>query len=238
MLATAEGTWAPGPLHPLLAEGAVDVWRADLAAVAEDLAELLGGEEHARAERIVNERDRVLWRRSRGLLRVLLGRYLQRDPASLSFAIGEHGKPALARNTGESTVSQQTHTDHARLCFNMSHSAQIALYAFTATGEVGVDVEVARRPINEAAIAERMLGASEARRLEALDPAIRQREFLRTWARHEAELKCLGVGLGGAGDQADRRDLWVAQLALGPDVEGAVAAQSPVHQLRRWSWWT
>ena len=53
----------------------------------------------------------------------------------------------------------------------MSHSGRLALYAFSDAGAVGVDVEVARRPIDELAIAARTLGATEAQRLEALDPA-------------------------------------------------------------------
>src|SRR5271155_1853637 len=114
--------WTPGPLRPLLAEREVHVWRAELAAVAEDLQELLNDEERARAARMVNERDRELWRRSRGLLRALLGRYLQREPRSLRFVVGEHGKPALAQDASP------------RVAFNMSHSGQIALYAFSGAG--------------------------------------------------------------------------------------------------------
>ncbi len=60
---------------------------------------------------------------------------------------------------------------------------------------MGVDVEVGRRSVEEIAVARSWLGAAQARRLEALDPAIRRREFLRAWTRHEAQLKCLGVGI-------------------------------------------
>ncbi len=238
MSATAEDTWAPGPLRPLLAEGALHVWRADLTAVAADLGELLCSDERARAERFVNERDGELWRRSRGLLRALLGRYLQRDPGSLRFAIGEHGKPALVADTDESPAALGASADALRapqLSFNMSHSGQLALYAFNRAAAVGVDVEVARRPIDEVAIALRTLGETEAQRLQALDPPARRREFLGAWARHEAELKCLGVGIGGGADAARHR-LWVVELEMGPDVAAAVAAERPARELRCWEW--
>jgi 4'-phosphopantetheinyl transferase len=224
MPASAEDPWAPGPLRPLLAEGAVHVWRADLTAVAEDLGELLNDEERARAERLLSEHDRVLWMSSRGLLRALLGRYLQREPRSLRFNAGEHGKPALV--------------SPSRLSFNISHSRQLALYAFTDATAVGVDVEVARRPINEVAIAARVFGAAEAHRLEGLDQPIRQREFLRAWVRHEAQLKCLGVGIGGADATVEERGLWVAQLELGTGAAGAVAGKCPPNELRCWAWRT
>jgi 4'-phosphopantetheinyl transferase len=235
MPATAPDVWVPGPLRPLLADGAVHVWRADLTAVAQELEELLCEEERARAGRMVNARDGALWSRSRGLLRALLGRYVQRDPRSLRFTAGEHGKPALVHDADESPARAPS-SRSPELSFNMSHSGQLALYAFSAGGAVGVDLEGARRPIDEVAIAARALGAAEARRLQALDPATRRREFLRAWARHEAELKCLGVGIGGARAEAGGRGLWMAELELGPGVAAAVAAERPARELRCWDW--
>jgi len=200
------------------------VWRADLTAVAEDLGKLLCSEERARAERMVDERNGELWRRSRGLLRELLGRHLQLEPSSLRFSTGEHGKPALADDTSP-TVD-----------FNMSHSGQLALYAFSDAGAVGVDVEVARRPTDEVAIAARVLGASEAARLRALDPETRRQEFLRAWTRYEAELKCLGTGIGGTDGGTEGARPWVADLALGHGAAGAVSSERPARELRCWGW--
>jgi 4'-phosphopantetheinyl transferase len=226
MPATAQDAWAPGPLRPALADGAIHVWRADLTGVSQELEELLCDEERARAGRMVNKRDGELWRRSRGLLRALVARYVQREPRSLRFTTGERGKPALAGDADESSRPHE-------LSFNLSHSGQLALYAFSTSGAVGVDVELARRPIDEVAIAARALGATEARRLQALAPEIRRREFLRAWTRHEAELKCLGVGIGGA--IAGRRP-WVAQLYVGRDAATAVASERPARELRCWDW--
>jgi 4'-phosphopantetheinyl transferase len=223
MPASAKDVWAPGPQRPRLAPGAVHVWRADLTKLSPGLAELLSEDERGRGERILNKREGELWRRSRGLLRELLGRYLELEPASLRFAVGEHGKPAL---------------DHDPLPFNMSHSGQLALYAFSDAGAVGVDVEVVRRPIDEVAIAARMLGKGEADRLQTLDPDSRRREFLRAWARHEAELKCLGVGVGGDDAQAEHaeRKPSVLDLELGSSAGAAVATEHDAHELRCWDW--
>jgi 4'-phosphopantetheinyl transferase len=225
----AQDAWAPGPARPLLTECTVHVWRADLSALAaEALEDLLSDEERARAERFVNADDAKLWRRSHGLLRALIGRYLQHDPKSLQFVIGEHGKPALAGSSAHD------------LTFNMSHSGELALYAFSSSGEVGVDVEVARRSIDEVEIARRMLGASEATRLQALDPETRRREFLRGWTRHEAEVKCLGLGIGaernGHGEGTEEPRPWVGQLELGTDAAAAVACKHPARELRCWDW--
>jgi 4'-phosphopantetheinyl transferase len=235
---TAPGAWTCGPSHPLLAHGAVHVWRADLDAVSDDVGELLSGDERARAERFASARDAERWRRSRGLLRELLGRHLQREPASLRFAVGEHGKPALADGARGASARENgapaSPADALGLSFNMSHSAHLALYAFSRAGAVGVDVEVARHAIDEVAIASRTLGAAAARRLQALEPPDRRREFLRAWARHEAQLKCLGVGIGGAA--AAEHELWVVELEMPPDVAAALAAERPARELCRWEW--
>lgn len=204
------------------------VWRAELTSVAPDLGELLCEEEHARAERILNKEEGELWRRSRGLLRELLGRYLGGlEPASLRFVLGAHGKPALAQ-TGAAALNS--------LPFNMSHSGELALYAFSDAGAVGVDVEVARRPVNEVAIATRMLGADEAQRLQALDQPSRQREFLRAWTRHEAEVKCLGVGIGEAKAERTGGETWAVELELGPAAGAAVATERRPSELLCWDW--
>ncbi len=126
-------SWAPGRLT-LARAGVIDVWKADLAAIEDGLEDLLRADELIRAARIVPARKRVLWARSRGLLRALLGRYLERDPRELRFALGSHGKPALAREE----------TDAGDLRFNLSHSGGLALVAVTAGREVGVDIERAR----------------------------------------------------------------------------------------------
>jgi 4'-phosphopantetheinyl transferase len=234
----AEDIWAPGSDQPLLADGTVHVWRADLETVGDELGGLLCGDERARAASFLHERDRKLWTRSRGVLRVLLARYLQLDPRTPRFAAGVYGKPALLDDALERAAPPaRTHARPAQLSFNLSHSAGLALYAFTPTAAVGVDVELARRPIDVLAIAARTFGPAEARRLEELDQPTREREFLRAWVRHEAELKCLGVGIGGAHEIDARQPRpWIAQLDVGPQGAAAVAVQKPPRELRCWDW--
>jgi 4'-phosphopantetheinyl transferase len=229
MAVSAEGAWAPGPASPLLTKGAVHVWRADLQDAADELDAALSSDERARAQRFADPRHGRQWRRSRGVLRALLGRYLDERPSALRFAAGAHGKPELI---------------DAQLSFNLSHSGTVALYAVSAAGAVGVDVELPRRRIDVLGVAARTFGPDEAQRLQALDDEAREREFLRAWVRHEAELKCLGVGLGGAGvglrAAADAIDAptrpWIAALEVGGRGAGAVAVAAAPRELRCWDW--
>src|SRR5580700_2071421 len=132
-IATATHRRPPQP-NPRTIPGVIDVWRADLSAAENyGLAELLCVEERARAERILDERKRALWARSRGVLRALLGRYLNADPRELRFELGPHGKPALALRGQARQIPV--------LRFNLSHAGALMLLAVTAEREVGVDVE-------------------------------------------------------------------------------------------------
>jgi 4'-phosphopantetheinyl transferase len=220
-------TWSPGPANVRATAGAIDVWRADLAALGDRAEQLLSNSERARAARILPERKRILWARSRGVLRALLGRYLERDPRALRFELGPHGKPALA------CAEDLPTTD---LCFNLSHSGGLALYAVTLGHAVGIDVEAPHRRIDELAIAARVLGREQARRLTELDPQSRTREFLRAWVAHEAAVKCLGLGLAAPTEGRPQNGLWTTQLDVGPDFAAAVAVDGGRCELRRWEW--
>ena len=138
--------WDPGPSHPRLADAAVDVWHADLAAAVArgDGRAALSDDERERAARFARPEDGERWAAGRGILRALLAAYTGADSRELRFEAGPHGKPRLA---GEE-----------RLRFNLSHSGDVALYAIALEREVGVDVELPRRAVDHVAIARRILG--------------------------------------------------------------------------------
>lgn len=225
---------------PLNAERTVEVWRVDLRLLGSDPLHLLNAAERARAARIANPARRALWMRGRGMLRTLLGEYLGLGGRELELVAGRHGKPALAGG-GEDTRGTTPHAGNSRpareptVYFNLAHSGPLALYAFTTAAPVGVDLEISReRPRDEVALAERTFGLAVAQRLSKLDGQARRREFLRLWVRHEAALKCLGVGLAGAGAgaRADTAKLWIADIELGPDAAAALALQGEPLKLR------
>jgi 4'-phosphopantetheinyl transferase len=224
--------WPVGPDTPRLAGGEAHVWRADLRAVPENLLGVLADDERERAENIGGERERVLWSSSRAVLRELLGRYLQIASGDVELAIGAHGKPELV--TGGDLRTE--------LSFNLSHSHYLALYAFSEDGAVGIDVQAARAQpgVDHIALARRVFGEHEAQRLSLVEPARREREFLRAWSFHEAELKRLGTGIGASADDEAGTDPasapWVVELNAGSAAAAALALGRRPGELRRWSW--
>jgi 4'-phosphopantetheinyl transferase len=212
------------------------VWLANLAGISDHVLALLSPSEHARAERFANGSDRQLWARAHGVLRVLLGGYLRLDPRTLRFAVGAHGKPTLVDPPGQALSAQSASSSPSQLCFNLSHSGTLALYAFARERAVGVDVEVARRPVNEPALAARAFDLERSRCLEGLEPGLREHEFLRAWVRHEAALKCLGTGIGAGEAGRTPEDLWVAELDVGRRAAAAIALERPPDELCPWKW--
>lgn len=137
----------------------------------------------ARAERFRSPTDARRFVAGRGILRAILGRYLGRDPSTLSFRYDASGKPSLAPDGGET-----------RCRFNVSHSNALALYAIAWEREVGVDVEYVRPGSNEG-IAERFFAPREVASLGQFPADRRDRAFFACWTRKEAYLKARGQGL-------------------------------------------
>ncbi len=199
---------------PELSAGALHVWRAELERPTGFSEASLSRSERDRAARFRFEADRVRWASARAILRALLGAYLDRDPRAIDLELGPGGKPEVVAGDD--------------LEFNVSHSGDLALFAFTLGNPVGVDVELAGRARDHLAIAARVLGADEHARLAALPPELREREFLRSWVRHEAALKCRGDGLGSP---ARQEALTLVDLELGPYAAAAVALERrPEHE--------
>jgi 4'-phosphopantetheinyl transferase len=145
------------------------------------LEPLLTPDERDRADRFKFDHLRRSFVLARGVLRVLLGRYLDIDPASIRFGYDEKGKPSLARR--------------GPLKFNASHSGDMALYAFTLDCEIGVDVEQVRPFDDLRRIADRFFCAEETTDLMDLPEEQREAAFFRCWTRKEAYVKAIGEGL-------------------------------------------
>ncbi len=152
----------------------------------------LASDEQARAERFYFNRDRDRFIAAHGVLRAILGRYLNKTPKSLSFCYGSHGKPALARESGGDAIR-----------FNISHSDGVALYAVSRGREVGIDLELIRDGLEIEEIAGRFFSRLELATLCALPTDVRKYAFFLCWTRKEAYIKARGEGLSLPLDQFD-----------------------------------
>lgn len=177
--------WASPPACTALGDDEVHIWwvALDLPEFEmRDLGQILNDSERKRAGRFRFDSHRNRYVAGRALLRVLLGRYMNRHPREIELEFGPLGKPA---------VSDQT----ARLCFNYSDSRGMALYAFSSGRELGIDLEHLQRRVNHDRIATRKFSVTEAEALGAMAESERCEAFLACWTRKEAYGKAEGVGI-------------------------------------------
>jgi 4'-phosphopantetheinyl transferase len=209
----------------------VRVWRVDVrraAAWAESASiRLLQPEERERAERGTPDvrRRRLV---SRAALRVALGSWLERPPASIRFSSDRYGKPTIAGSDAH---------------FSVSTSGDCCLVAVSGRGPIGVDVEaVVPLPELDDLVASRFAPA-EAAAIVRLPRESRLRAFYNCWTRKEACLKATGVGLAEGLDRVavtvdderptivsldgDDPAAWrLAAVDAGPGLVGAVAVRA------------
>ena len=164
---------------------------AELSAAGE-LAQCLSYEERLRASRFYFERDRHRFIVVRARLRHLLASRLGMRPDAVELVYGPRGKPELSRSLAD-----------ADLCFNVSHSEDVAVYAFSSAREIGVDVEVVRELRDADEIAARFFSRRENEAYLALDPRDRPLGFFNCWTRKEAFIKAVGDGLSHPLDAFD-----------------------------------
>ncbi len=227
--------WRAAPADPRLGEREAHIWRLSIeeatAAGLARLEELLRPAERERAGRFRRRADRDRFVLGRGGLRAILGRYTGIEPRTLELETGPHGKPRLA-GPGSGPLVE----------FNLSHSDGWALFAFTRTRRIGIDVERVR-PLSERQIARRFFAPGETAALEASPPDQRPAAFFACWTRKEAVAKALGRGLslplddfevsvrpdeparliGCAAEMGDPSDWFLRSFDVGEGYEAAMA---------------
>lgn len=116
---------------------------------------------------------------SRGVLRDLLAHYSEQPPQQLKLSYSVSGKPLLI-NPAQSIE------------FNLSHSKNILVYAFTFDTPVGIDIEFINHRIHIDKIAYRFLPAYEYDRIQLSQGIKKLEEFFNAWVRNEALIKAMG----------------------------------------------
>ena len=122
---------------------------------------------------------------SRVALRLVVGRYIGVVPGDLRFEYSPLGKPRLAPDARQARV----------LNFNLAHSHELALLAFTWDREIGVDVEYGWDLHNLEGLAAVCFSANENAVLRRTPAHQRRDVFYNGWTRKEAYIKAVGKGL-------------------------------------------
>jgi 4'-phosphopantetheinyl transferase len=117
---------------------------------------------------------------SQGILRILLGGYLNIEPRELKIGRHSKGKPFSL--------------DDPKLCFNISNSGGLAVYGFSRDGEIGIDIEHQRPLPDLDEMIAKNFTTSEIKFIYA-KPAEKSERFFRFWTVKESYLKAIGEGM-------------------------------------------
>ncbi|MEJ2308039.1 MAG: 4'-phosphopantetheinyl transferase superfamily protein [Gammaproteobacteria bacterium] len=140
----------------------------------------LAADEIERTRRMQAER-RDEFVSGRNALRLILGAFLDIDPAGVSIRISPRGKPTLA---GEA------------IRFSFSHCNRKLLMGFSLQ-PLGIDLEIRKPRASFMRIAGRVFDQTCCDALRRAGAAERERLFFRYWSAHEAVQKLRGDGLFG-----------------------------------------
>ena len=141
---------------------------------------LLSSNEVNKASKFKFVKDRNCYIISRGILRILLGKYLKKHPRDITFHYSKYGKPSLDSNS--------------MLKFNISHSGNTTVFGFINHLEIGVDVEKIKIDFDVLDLAKNFFSQGEIKSLESR-PEQLYKSFYRCWTRKEAFIKAKGSGL-------------------------------------------
>ncbi len=177
----------------MLAENEVHIWQLKLPQQDNLILQsfgLLSGDEIIRAGKYKFSEDHNNFIASRGVLRIIIGKYLDVQPENIKFSYTSYGKPFLSIT--EYPIG---------LNFNLSDTKGLVLYAFTLINEIGIDVEHLHEIKDMEAVAARFFSVNEVQRLKQVALEKRDDAFLSCWTLKEAYIKAIGEGLSCPLDQ-------------------------------------
>ncbi|MES2266679.1 MAG: 4'-phosphopantetheinyl transferase superfamily protein [Bacteroidota bacterium] len=166
---------------PIVTNSEVHIWRINISQNIKRLEQfeaLLTADEMLRAGKYKQQKDTYRFIVSRGAQRIILGRYLNQEPAQLQFILSDNKKPHLVGVDGNI------------INYNLSHSGDWVILAIAAT-PVGADVEVI-----DAAFPFHDILPDNFSEEEATFIGTSPDKFFMLWTRKEAILKATGQGLG------------------------------------------
>jgi 4'-phosphopantetheinyl transferase len=190
----------------------IHVWVVRLTGqTAENWRSILSIAEWEKAMRFRFPADQTRSAVTRGVLRTLLSRYLNCPASDLAFTENDHGKPAISG-----------------IEFNVSHSGDYSLLAFSRSSPIGVDVEHIkdRKVIHD--LSRRILTPNEYERFNCVPDSDRQRVFHEIWTLKESILKAIGSGLSVAPESLE--------IAFHPDKPKLLSAETDlIKDVSDWS---
>ncbi|BAU54964.1 4'-phosphopantetheinyl transferase family protein [Mucilaginibacter gotjawali] len=156
-----------------------DIWRINIhsnSSSIQNLSTLLTRDEQVKAGRFLHKHDSDRYIISRGALKLIMGRYLNRKPALIEIETGENKKPYIKDSP---------------LFYNLSHSGDWIILAVS-DALIGIDTELVNNSYDFSDVINEYFSPEESHFINQEKSTER---FFMLWTRKEALTKATGKGL-------------------------------------------
>jgi len=229
-------SWTDATVCPYIVQNKIDIWKINVSAnlvFIDDFLSLLDAPEITRANRYVRVADRNRLIISHGALRIILAKYLNKNPSAIEFVAGINKKPYVV-NTGKPP-----------LFYNLSHSVDWILLAVS-NSECGADIEFINYDFHYRDILPDYFTDDE---VQFIEQDFSTERFFLLWTRKEAFTKATGEGLdrdlknipsldgvhfSESGQASSQQDWSISSFKINGGYIGSVVANPVNNELRFW----
>jgi len=178
--------WNQPPNKLGLDIGQIHIWKVYLKEESSlaDCQRILSTDDHLRASRMVIPEKRRRFQLARFALRKILSNYIDQSPESIQFEYQPGGKPCVLQTGKISPID-----------FNIAHSENLMVAAFTRGKTVGIDLEFNQPVSTKEWIVNRFFSKNDQVIYQEIPDTDKEIAFLTAWTKKEAYGKAEGTGL-------------------------------------------
>ena len=171
----------------ILRDSELHIWKTKISESKHDIGfywYLLAQDEQIHANEFYFAEDRNRYIVARATLRKLISSYAEVSHKNIVFEYTKYGKPFL-----------DTKNNIQGIKFNIAHSQDAVVYAFTKNIDVGIDIEFVNKDFVIDDVIKYCCSEQEQYRLKSLSENQRYCYFYKLWVIKEALVKAMGLGL-------------------------------------------
>ena len=177
---------ANNPKGLLLSQNQIDIWLLFCPApydLIDHILPFLADEEIHRMNKYYFRRDQIKFAISRYHLKELLGKYLDQTSKNIVIEYRKYSKPFIGAK------------HHSHIKFNISHSGEMFIYAFSLDQDIGIDIEKYNANVDVMKISKKYFSKEEKKILYTAEKKSIFNLFYNIWTCKEAYLKYNEIGL-------------------------------------------
>ncbi len=158
----------------------IEIWSVDICKNRDSIMHnmyLINDAEKERYNRFISEKDKLRFACGRIFSKMIAAAYLGLKAEDIHICADKNSKPKIKEHSNI-------------LKYNISHSGDMVLIAFSVYGEIGIDIEQFDPGINVS----EMYSVFHSEEIKALADGDRKKIFYRIWTAKEAYVKAVGKG--------------------------------------------